>query len=298
MHAYIAYARHPKLTRYALVALLFAMGLLSKSQIVTLPFLLLLLDYWPLNRFGKMSGDGPPASKPSAAEAHAETVAAGVHTSYVAADGTAPSRVSLGWLGWLIVEKLPLLALSAAIAAITMKSQRAGGAVIPIAQASSRLRLETALISYVHYLGKSLWPTNLVLVYPQPSALFPAWKVAGAALLLAAITVAVLYHHKRRYLAVGWFWFVGALVPMIGLVRVGAQAMPDHFAYLPFIGLFLMLTWSLADWASVRPTKARSTTDRPVKAHRLPSTWRTVPAIAVLLLLGGSHPSPDWLLAQ
>jgi tetratricopeptide (TPR) repeat protein len=289
MRAYIAYARQPKLTRYALVALLFAMGLLSKSQIVTLPFLLLLLDYWPLNRFGKTSGDGPPASKASAAEAHAETLAAGIHlpdgtsyeVAYIASDGGAPPRVSPGWLGWLILEKLPLLALSAAIAAITVKSQRAGGAVIPIAQASPLLRLETALISYVHYVGKLLWPTNLALVYPQPSVLFPAWKVAGAILLLAAVTGAVLYERKRRYLTVGWFWFLGALIPMVGLVRVGAQAMPDHFAYLPFLGLFLMLTWSIADWASANPTN-----DRSVKAHRLPSRWLAVPAVAVLLALG------------
>ncbi len=279
MCAYVAYARRPKLTRYALVVLLFAMGLLAKSQIVTLPFLLLLFDYWPLNRFGKTSADdGPPATEPSAGESHAESSLAGeVHSS----DGAAPPRVSLGWLGWLIVEKLPLLVPAAAIAVITMKSQKAGGAVIPITQAGPLLRLETALISYVHYLGKALWPTNLVLVYPQPSAMFPVWKVAGAALLLTGITGAVLYEHKRRYLTVGWFWFLGALVPMIGLVRVGAQAMPDHFAYLPFLGLFMMLTWATADWA-----KDRSADARWEEGHRIPATWLAVRAVAALLVLG------------
>lgn len=243
-HAYIAYVRQPKLSRYALVALLFAMGLLSKSQIVTLPFLFLLFDYWPLHRLG-----GAPA------EARA-------------LNRGAPPRASLGWL---VLEKLPLLALSAAIAVVTMKSQKEGGAVITIAQAGPLLRLETALISYVHYLGKALWPTNLVLLYPQPSQLYPLWKVAGAALLLTGITASVLRADRQRYLAAGWLWFLGALVPMIGLVRVGAQAMPDHFAYLPFLGLFLMLTWLTADWA---------------KAHRVPATWLAVPAIAVLLMLG------------
>ena len=291
MHAYLAYARRPKPVRYALVALLFAMGLLSKSQIVTLPFLLLLLDYWPLNRFGKTSEDGPPATKPPAVEAHAETLAPEVHSDVHSSDRAAPPRVTPGWLGWLILEKLPLLALSAAIAAVTMKSQKAGGAVITLAHAGPLLRLETALISYVHYLGKALWPTNLVLVYPQPSELYPLWKVAAATLLLAGIMAAVLGAHRRRYLTrryliVGWFWFLGALVPMIGLVRVGAQAMPDHFAYLPFIGLFLMLTWVTADWAKDLSAKDRSTKDRSAKDHRVPATWLAFTAVAALLVLG------------
>ena len=255
LHAYVAYVRQPKLTRYVLVALLFAMGLLSKSQIVTLPFLLLLFDYWPLHRLGGSPADGLPATEPSAAEARA-------------LNGTALPPASLGWL---ILEKLPLLALSAAIAVITMKSQKAGGAVITIAQSGPLLRLETALISYAHYLGKALWPTNLVLLYPQPTQLYPLWKVAAATLLLTGITAGVLRAHRRRYLAVGWFWFLGSLVPMIGLVRVGAQAMPDHFAYLPFLGLFLMLTWLTADWAT---------------GQRVPTTWLAVPAVAVLLVLG------------
>ncbi len=256
LHVYVAYARQPKLARYPPVALLFAMGLLSKSQIVTLPFLLLLFDYWPLNRFGWASPDRTLAMEVSAAEASTP-------------NGTAPPQASLGWL---ILEKLPLLALSAATAVVTMKSQKAGGAVITISQAGPLLRLETALISYAHYMGKAFCPRNLVLVYPQPSQLFAVWKVATAALLLTGITAAVLGAHRRRYLTVGWLWFLGALVPMIGLVRVGAQAMPDHFAYLPFIGLFLMLTWLATDLA---------------RNYRAPATWLAVPAIAALLMLGG-----------
>ena len=255
LHAYVAYARQPRLTRYAPVALLFAMGLLSKSQIVTMPFLLLLLDYWPLNRFRGASANVVPTTEPPANEA-----------------GPLSGVGPLASLGWLIFEKLPLLGLSAAIAAVTMKSQKAGGAVITISQAGPLLRLETALISYVHYLGKAFWPTNLVLIYPQPSQLFPVWKVAAATLLLIGITASVLLAHRRRYLTVGWLWFLGALVPMIGLVRVGAQAMPDHFAYLPFLGLFLMLTWLVADSA---------------KKYRVSATWLAVSALAALLMLGG-----------
>jgi len=255
LHTYAAYARQPKLTRYALVALLFAMGLLCKSQIVTLPFLLLLFDYWPLHRLEGSPADSVPATEHPASDA-------GV------LNGAAPPRASLRWL---ILEKLPLLALSAACAVVTMKGQKAGGAVTTLASAGPLLRLETALISYVHYLGKALWPTNLVLLYPQPSQLYPVWKVAAATLLLTLITAGVLRAHRRRYLAAGWFWFLGSLVPMIGLVRVGAQAMPDHFAYLPFFGLFLMLTWLIADLA---------------KNNRVPAAWLAVPAVAALLVLG------------
>jgi tetratricopeptide (TPR) repeat protein len=183
-------------------------------------------------------------------------------------NGGAPPQASLGWL---ILEKLPLLALSAACAAVTMMSQKAGGAVTTIQQASPLLRFETALVSYVHYLGKTLWPANLVLLYPQPTQLYSLWTVAAAALLLTGITAAVLGARRRRYLTVGWLWFLGALVPMIGFVRVGAQAMPDHFAYLPLLGLFLMWTWLIGDWAKDRRVSAR---------------WIAVPAAAVLLVFG------------
>jgi len=249
LHAYIRYVRQPRLDRYALVVLLFALGLLSKSQIITLPFLLFLFDYWPLNRF-----KSAPAGSMSTLDSGGLEI-------------PTPPRVSVRRL---ILEKLPLLALSAAIAFITMKTQRAGGAVQSLA--SPLLRLETAVISYAHYLGKAFWPTNLVLLYPQPTQLYPVGKVCGAALLLAFITAVALCGRQRRYLATGWLWFLGALVPMIGLVRVGAQAMPDHFAYLPFLGLFLMLIWLVADLA---------------KKVRIPTAWLTFAGVAVLLALGG-----------
>ena len=110
------------------------------------------------------------------------------------------------------------------------------------------LRIESSLIAYVRYLGKLFWPVNLVALYPHPTRLYSAWQVAAAASLLTLITVLVLVSRQRRYLAVGWFWFLGSLVPMIGLVQVGAQAMADRYAYIPFIGLFVMVTWLAADW--------------------------------------------------
>ncbi|MGB9233381.1 MAG: glycosyltransferase family 39 protein, partial [Terriglobales bacterium] len=198
LHAYVAYVRQPKLSRYAVIVLFFALGLLAKPQVITLPFLLLLLDYWPLRRVG-----AEPADK--------ELLTA----QPIAAVSLPPAS-----FGRLVLEKLPLFALSAASAAVTMKAQKAGGALQTISMLSPLLRLETALISYVRYLGKAFWPANLVVFYPLPIGLYPVWQVVAAVLLLAIITVAVVHASDRRYLAVGWFWFLGSLVPMIGLVQV------------------------------------------------------------------------------
>jgi tetratricopeptide (TPR) repeat protein len=244
LHAYVLYARRPELRRYAVVAGCFALGLLCKPQVITFPFLLCLLDYWPLCRIG------------------APAVAGAV------VQGENMPRMSGRWL---VLEKLPLLLLSAASAVVTMKAQKAGGAVQSLFQYSLLLRLETAVISYVGYLGKAFWPSKLVALYPHPTRLYPAWQVAAAVIVLTVVTVLVLRARDQKYLAVGWFWFLGSLFPMIGLIQVGAQAMADRYAYIPFIGLFLMVTWLAADWA---------------KAHQLSARWLAIPAVSCLLVLG------------
>jgi len=132
-------------------------------------------------------------------------------------------------------------------------------------------RVETALISYVEYLGKAFWPSKLAALYPHSTGLYPVWQVGSSALLLILISVWVVSARDRRYLAVGWFWFLGSLVPMIGLVQVGFQAMADRYAYIPFIGLFLMMTWLAADWAVGRDISTR---------------WLAIPATSCLLVLG------------
>jgi tetratricopeptide (TPR) repeat protein len=244
LYAYVWYARRPELRRYAVVACCFALGLLCKPQVITFPFLLCLLDYWPLCRIGA------PAVAGEAVQG-----------------GNVPRLSS----GWLVLEKLPLLLLSAASAVVTMKAQKAGGAVQSLFQYSLLLRLETAVISYVGYLGKAFWPVKLVALYPHPTRLYPAWQVGAAVLVLILVTASVLRARGQKYLAVGWFWFLGSLLPMIGLVQVGAQAMADRYAYIPFVGLFLMVTWLAADWA---------------KAHQLSARWLAIPAISYLLVLG------------
>jgi tetratricopeptide (TPR) repeat protein len=242
LYAYVWYGRRPGLRRYLAVAFLFALSLLSKPQVVTFPFLLLLWDYWPLHRFGASVLDGRVEQ--------------------------AENSSKFGF-GQLVLEKVPLLLLSAASALVTMKAQTGAGAVQPFSQHALLLRLENALISYVRYIGKAVWPSKLAVLYVHAGS-YPVWQLGAAAVLLLLITAWVLHARQQPYLAVGWFWFLGALVPMIGLVQVGSQTMADRYAYVPFIGLFLMLVWMVADRA---------------EDYRIPAAYLFFSAVACLLLL-------------
>jgi len=209
---------------YIIVVLLFAMGLMSKPQIITFPFLLLLWDYWPLQRMA------------------AET------------DGRASGTLTVPLLPprsfwWLVKEKIPLFAMCAASAVVTVIAQKAGGAVVSLEVYPFSIRLTNAIVAYVRYIGKAFWPTNLVPIYPHPWHVLPLSQVIPALALLLAITALAVMGRSRRYLLVGWLWFLGAMVPMIGLVHVGNQAMADRYAYLPFIGLFLMVCWGVSELA-------------------------------------------------
>jgi protein O-mannosyl-transferase len=226
MHAYGWYARKPDVRRYSLVALLFASGLMSKPQVITLPFLLLLWDYWPLGRFGR----------------------AGV----LAGNDIRWNAVSRG----LILEKVPLLMLSLASAIITTQAQKAGNAIRSVISYPFDLRLENAFVAYCRYIGKALWPAHLSPMYPHPQTVSP-WQLIASVLFLSLITERVIDRRQRGYLITGWFWFLGALVPMIGLVQVGEQAMADRYAYLPFVGLFVMIVWGTAELAQARPIATR-----------------------------------------
>ena len=243
--AYGWYARKPHWQRYLALMGLFALGLMSKPMVVTFPFVLLLLDYWPLGRV-----EGGPAGKVQ----------------------TKQSSLSRSSLTRLAVEKLPLLALSIGSAVITMYAQRAGGAMRSAAQFSFGVRLENALVAYAMYLWKMIWPSHLAPLYPHPGDSLAAWQVALSLLVLAAITATVLRFRAQRYLLTGWLWFLGTLVPVIGLVQVGDQAMADRYAYIPLIGIFVMIAWGYADWA---------------ESHDVGVTARAIPAVCVLLALSG-----------
>jgi tetratricopeptide (TPR) repeat protein len=220
LHAYDRYARTGKRHLYFAVTVLFALGLMAKPQIVTLPFVLLLWDYWPLQRMGAPATAGLPA---------------------------APAPRSLGYLFW---EKTPFFVLAAASSVVTVIAQRLGESVRTLAEVPWSVRLENVVVSYVRYIGKAFWPSPLVPMYPRPENSLPAWQVVGATALLLLVSVLVLRWRDRRYLPVGWFWFLGTLVPMIGIITVGEQAMADRYAYIPFIGLFIAIVWALDAVAS------------------------------------------------
>ncbi|MGA2902757.1 MAG: hypothetical protein ABSD98_02930 [Candidatus Korobacteraceae bacterium] len=215
--AYRWYASQPRVGRYAVVALLFSLGLMAKPQIITLPCVLLLWDYWPLERMFAGKEDCIRGLRPAAA---------------------LPAKS----FPWLILEKLPLLAIAAASAVITLTVQHGARMRYPRLQ-----RAGNGILSYGLYIKKALWPIRLALLYPHPGDLLNWWKVLAAGLILLAITVLVLLGRRHRYLPVGWFWFLGTLVPMLGLVQVGVQAMADRYAYLSFLGLFIVLCWGAAD---------------------------------------------------
>jgi tetratricopeptide (TPR) repeat protein len=205
--AYAGYARDPKSWMHYGAALLFAaLGLMSKPMLVTLPIVLLLLDYWPLNRF------------------------------------TSPAVA-----GRLVIEKIPFLALSIVACVMTWMMQQTAGATNTLAMLPLFLRIENAFVSFARYLGKIFWPENLAVFYPLPGS-WPAWLVILSVVLLVALCAgAVGLRKKYPFVFTGWFWFAGMLVPVIGLVQVGSQAMADRYVYLPQIGLYVLVTWLVAE---------------------------------------------------
>jgi len=210
--AYGWYVERRTVGRYALVFVLFGLGLAAKPMIVTLPVLFLLWDYWPLQRW---SGSQ---------------------------DGT--------WQTWfrLMAEKIPLLLLSAASSWITVYAQHRGGALSNAALLPIGLRIQNVIYSYAAYLGKGIWPAKLAVFYPHPEGGLGVGTIALAALLVLAICVITwTLRHTHRFLVAGWLWYVIALLPMIGIVQVGRQAMADRYSYLPFVGLFIAAVWGVSD---------------------------------------------------
>jgi len=203
LSAYLRYARSPSRGRLAAVTALFALGLLAKPMLVTAPFVLLLLDFWPLGRFGGAHPD--PGTLPAG-----HPPAVGVRRA--------------------VLEKVPLFLLSALSSVVTVVAQSRGGAMVPADALPFGARAANALVACAAYLWKTFWPAGLAVYYPHTKGELPAWKIAGAAALLSALTgIAVREARRRPYLAVGWLWFLGMLVPVIGLVQVGGQAMADRY---------------------------------------------------------------------
>ncbi len=221
--AYIHYVRKPSGMRYLAVALLFALGLMTKPMLVTLPFVILLLDYWPLGRFTNVS---PTESNLKTGITHRWN------------QTSTATR--------LILEKIPLIVLSVGSSIATVLAQKP--AISSIENLPFLWRINNAFVSYVVYMWQMIWPINLALFYPHPEYRLSFWEVAFAVALLLGMTAAVVaLRRKQPYLITGWFWYVGMLVPVIGIMQVGFQARADRYTYLPQIGLYLIATWSIAD---------------------------------------------------
>jgi len=238
--AYGRYACRPNLQRYVTVTVLFGLALAAKPMAITFPFVLLLLDAWPLRRIAGWSSPPIVTTEARPRKSRKSKSARDVD------EGTcfAAQRPLSG----LVLEKLPLLALSVGSAIVTVVAQ--GTAVRSFTRITLGLRIENALYSYALYVWKAFWPTRLALFYPYPWPRLAVWKLGLAVLFLAGVSVAVWKQRlSRPYLGVGWLWYLGTLVPVIGIIQVGDQAMADRYAYLPMIGIFVMVVWGIADWA-------------------------------------------------
>ncbi len=245
--AYAWYSERPGVLRYLLVVVSFALGLAAKPMLVTLPCVLLLLDYWPLRRLRLPGAEDQPT----------------------------PHAVGLRRL---VLEKLPLFVLSAAACFVTLQAQR--GAVSSLDQLPLRDRLLNVVASYGGYLDKTIWPSGLCVLYPHPFDSLPLWQpiLSGLALILFS---ALAYWQRRShpYVAVGWLWYLGTLVPVIGLVQVGEQAMADRYTYVPLIGVFLALAWGLPAFLS---------------AYRVGPAAMVFPALLLLVACGVATRAQVW----
>ena len=207
MWAYVRYVRRPKIVNYLLMTVFLALGLMSKPMLVTLPFVLLLLDYWPLERL--------------------------------------PAKRSLSYR---LIEKIPLFAMVLASCIITFINQKRIGAMSPIENLSLFVRLANASISYMQYIIKMIWPSRLAVFYPHPGENVSLLYAIISAVLLLVVTIFVLrFAKKHQYLVTGWFWYLGTLVPVIGFIQVGEQAMADRYSYITLTGLFIIIAWGLPE---------------------------------------------------
>ncbi len=246
LYAYAFWAENSKLSRYFLCLILFALALMSKPMMVTLPFVLMLLDYWPLNRWQDAL---TPAAQPllsKTTKADKKKIKKQKNESDNEIKISTPVKKSGVSIGSLMGEKVPFILLTIITSYITVWAQKKEGATFFGEEISFVTRVANAIVSYATYLGKTFWPLNLAVYYPYDISL-PLWKMIISAIILLAITAAAFYYIKKMpFLFVGWFIFLGTLVPVIGIVQVGTQAMGDRYTYLPSFGIVVMLVWGLS----------------------------------------------------
>ena len=226
MWTYFYYAEKPTFKRYGLVFLFFTLGLMSKPMLVTLPFVLLLLDYWPLRRLklGQERDNNEISEKTT----------------------TKRSEIFR-----LVLEKIPLFLLTVGLSIVTVYYQNIAGALKSLDLFPLQVRLANAIVSYLEYLGKMIWPSGLAVFYPHPESSLATWKWVLCFLVLVAITtISIRFIKKAPYFIVGWLWYLGTLVPVIGIIQVGSQAMADRYAYVPLIGIFIIVAWGVPELIS------------------------------------------------
>ena len=226
MWTYFHYAEKPTFKRYGLVFLFFTLGLMSKPMLVTLPFVLLLLDYWPLRRL-KLGQE---------------------RDSNEISEKTTTKRSEIFRL---VLEKIPLFLLTVGLSIVTVYYQNIAGALKSLDLFPLQVRLANAIVSYLEYLGKMIWPSGLAVFYPHPESSLATWKWVLCFLVLVAITtISIRFIKKAPYFIVGWLWYLGTLVPVIGIIQVGSQAMADRYAYVPLIGIFIIVAWGVPELIS------------------------------------------------
>jgi tetratricopeptide (TPR) repeat protein len=219
---YYRYVKNSSYKTYLLVIICFSLGLMAKPMLVTLPFVLLLLDFWPLKRFKYKNN------------------------SNLQSDST--NENGLRRKHWIVLEKIPLFILVLISCILTFFAQKSGSAVTPLGALSLKSRMANALVSYTNYVYKGIWPHKLAVLYPHPGNALPALQIFGAALLIVTVCFFAIRASKQYpYIAVGLFWYLGTLVPVIGFVQVGNQAMADRYTYIPLIGLFIVVSWGVSD---------------------------------------------------
>lgn len=224
--AYVRYAEKPTLPKYVLIIIAFVLGLMAKPMLVTLPFVLLLLDYWPLGRFAKLGA------------------------------------ARLAW------EKVPLFLIAAGSVIMSYRVHETSGALGTLTAYPTGARIANALVAHVSYILKMLWPAKLAVFYPHPGNTLPIWQTAVSGLVLVVVSVLAI-RSRRACFAMGWFWYVGTLIPTIGLIQTGSHAMADRFTYIPLIGLFIAIIWSI-------PRKALNVSAAIVITILAACSWRQV----------------------
>ena len=234
LYLYVLYVKRPRALTYIAMLLAYGLGLLAKPMLVSLPIVLLLLDYWPLGRVVESSKSEVERRDPPFPALHSP-----LSTLH------------------LFLEKLPLFAMAVASSVITVIAQRSSDAVAELTRLPVGVRLANVVVSYVAYIWKSIWPSGLAIFYPHPGRHLPVWQTTGAVLILAIATIIALKSARRRpYITMGWLWYVITLVPVIGIVQVGMQGMADRYTYMPLTGLFIILAWTIPDLLSQRSGRA------------------------------------------